>query len=113
MKALILDASNCTANIKLVPDPTPGHLDILIQVSYVALNPVDALYTYQPLGSSGRVVGSDFAGTVVSLGSSVPSSSIIKPGDRVAGFLQANGTVNTTASKLTGQNVTDVEFKRF
>ena len=51
----------------------------------VALNPVDALYTFSPAAPPGRVVGSDIAGIVEKVGEEV---SIWKVGDRVAGFLQ-------------------------
>ena len=88
MKALILDAENQTANVQEIPKPSPAPNEILVRVSYIALNPVDSLYTAHPLGKSGRVVGSDFAGTVAQLGSSVPSSSPVKIDTRVAGFLQ-------------------------
>lgn len=116
MKALLLDAANRTATLSTtIPLPTPGQNELLIAVKAIALNPVDALYTAQPLASTGRVVGSDFAGLVVARGppasSSSPtisnssstapigspgrlhrsstalSTSIISRGDRVAGFL--------------------------
>ncbi len=83
MKALILDAEAKTANVQDGPVPKPGQGEVLVRVKAVALNPVDALYTANPLGRTGRVVGSDFAGTVVES----PSGALAK-GQRVAGFLQ-------------------------
>ncbi|POS72803.1 hypothetical protein DHEL01_v208802 [Diaporthe helianthi] len=77
MKALVLDAENKTATVQDLPIPsTPGPNELLIAVKAVALNPVDALYTFQPLGATGRVVGSDFAGLVVARG---PTPTPISP----------------------------------
>ncbi|KAL1877524.1 hypothetical protein Daus18300_002512 [Diaporthe australafricana] len=78
MKALTLDAENKTATVQERELPSPGPGELLIAVKAIALNPVDALYTSQPLGSTGRVVGSDFAGLVVARGppaAAAPSSS--------------------------------------
>ncbi|KUI55524.1 hypothetical protein VP1G_02944 [Cytospora mali] len=115
MKALILDAENKTASVQELPLPSPGPNELLIAVKAVALNPVDALYTFNPLGSTGRIVGSDFAGLVVARGPPLPSSGYqnetpsgisslrrsstalsasINRGDRVAGFLQGACSVN-------------------
>nr|OQO23794.1 hypothetical protein B0A51_06743 [Rachicladosporium sp. CCFEE 5018] len=97
MSALLLDAPDRTATIQTIPVPTPGPGELLIRVHAIALNPIDALYTFKPLGSSGRTVGSDFAGTVVSAApyhdekSPIPSFS---PGDRVSGFLQGACSIN-------------------
>ncbi|KKY33950.1 putative zinc-binding oxidoreductase [Diaporthe ampelina] len=68
MKALTLDAENKSATVQDHEIPSPGPNELLIAVKAIALNPVDALYTFQPLGSTGRVVGSDFAGLVVARG---------------------------------------------
>lgn len=92
MKALTLNAPLRTATVQDIPIPAPLPHEILVRVHYVALNPVDALYTFNPLGASGRVVGSDFAGVVEAVGASVPSD--IKTGTRVAGFLQGACSVN-------------------
>jgi len=95
MDALILDAAAKTANVQQVPIPEPGPNELLIHVEAVALNPVDALYTINPLARSGRVVGTDFAGTVKALGADVPSlNSTIQLGTRVAGFLQGVCSAN-------------------
>ncbi|KAG7284049.1 hypothetical protein NEMBOFW57_010409 [Staphylotrichum longicolle] len=117
MKALILNAPLKTAAVDpATPIPTPQRPgDLLIRVEAIALNPVDALYTFNPLGASGRTVGSDFAGTVVGVYSPPPSPSpsplsspsppsppandndgtaTIAPGDRVAGFLQGACSAN-------------------
>lgn len=115
MKALILDAENKTAIVQDLPLPSPGPNEVLIAVKAVALNPVDALYTFNPLAPTGRIVGSDFAGLVVARGPPAPSpdsqddthtgnsrlrrsstalSTSINRGDRVAGFLQGACSVN-------------------
>ncbi|KAI9662351.1 MAG: hypothetical protein M1821_008518 [Bathelium mastoideum] len=94
MKALVLDAERKAAFVQDMPKPIPQLQEVLVQVHAVALNPVDALYVSHPLGSTGRVVGSDFAGTVVSLGSAVPASCGLQPGTRVGGFCQGACSVN-------------------
>ncbi|MCJ1291836.1 hypothetical protein MMC34_003382 [Xylographa carneopallida] len=94
MKALILDAQHRTADIKSIPEPRPAPNELLIRVNSVALNPVDSLYVFNPLGSTGRVIGSDFAGVIELLGDAVPPASTLKLGDRVAGFLQGACSVN-------------------
>lgn len=69
MKALLLDAPNKTATLSDIPIPQPGPNELLIAVKAIALNPVDALYTLtNPLGSTGRIIGSDFAGLVIARG---------------------------------------------
>lgn len=105
MKALVLDAENKTATVQDRPLPSPGPDELLIAVKAVALNPADALSTLlQPLGPTGRVVGSDFAGLVVARGPPAappgpqdggrlrrPSTALaasVGRGDRVAGFLR-------------------------
>lgn len=76
MKALVLDAANKAATLCDVPIPQPGPNELLIAVKAIALNPVDAFYTRaQPLGRTGRIIGSDFAGLVVARGPLLASSS--------------------------------------
>ena len=94
MKALILDAERRTAKVESVPDPRPSSNELLIRVEAVALNPIDSLYMFNPLASTGRTMGSDFAGVVQTLGDAVPPTSRLKPGYRVAGFLQGACSVN-------------------
>ena len=96
MKALVLDAEQRTANVQSVPLPRPSAHELLIRVVAVALNPIDSLYVSNPLASTGRTVGSDFAGVIDAVGAAVPQSTTggLKPGDRVAGFLQGACSVN-------------------
>jgi NADPH:quinone reductase-like Zn-dependent oxidoreductase len=84
IKALLLDAELKTASVEWIITPTPDRDEALIKVHAIALNPVDSLYTSNPLGETGRVVGSDFAGTI----QTAPPNSPLQRGQRVAGFLQ-------------------------
>ena len=94
MKALLLDAERRTANIQSIPEPKPAANELLVRVNSVALNPVDSLYVYNPLGSTGRVIGSYFAGVIDAIGDAVPPTSTLKRGDRIAGFLQGACSIN-------------------
>jgi NADPH:quinone reductase-like Zn-dependent oxidoreductase len=94
MKALILDAEHKTAHVLEVPQPKPAPEEILVRVHAVALNPIDPLYVFNPLGQSGRTVGSDFAGTIVAIGDDASRRSEWAVGDRVAGFLQGACSAN-------------------
>lgn len=90
MEALVLDATHRTATVQRRPIPSPGPSEVLVKVSSVALDPVNALYVVDPLASDGRIVGSDFAGTVVE----VNSASQLVEGQRVAGFVQGACSIN-------------------
>ncbi|KAK5732600.1 putative secondary metabolism biosynthetic enzyme [Elasticomyces elasticus] len=94
MKALVLDAEARTANLKDIPRPSPSPNELLISLHAIGLNPIDPLYVSAPLGATGRIIGSDFAGSITSLGSHVPPSSELRIGDRVSGFLQGACSVN-------------------
>ncbi|MCJ1451544.1 hypothetical protein MMC28_001883 [Mycoblastus sanguinarius] len=95
MKALVLDAEQRTAIVRSVSSPRPSAHELLIRVVAVALNPIDSLYVFNPLAQTGRTIGSDFAGVVDVLGDAVPQlTSGLKPGDRVAGFLQGACSAN-------------------
>ena len=95
MQALVLDAEQRTASIETVPLPRLSGHEILVRVVAVALNPIDSLYVFDPLAPTGRTIGSDFAGVVAALGDAVPQPmSGLKPGDRVAGFLQGACSMN-------------------
>jgi NADPH:quinone reductase-like Zn-dependent oxidoreductase len=94
MKALILEAEARTANVRQISTPSPGAGEVLIKVEAISLNPIDPLYVEHPLASSGRTIGSDFAGKIDSLGPNIPPAGNLKIGDRVAGFLQGACSVN-------------------
>ncbi|KAK0616542.1 chaperonin 10-like protein [Immersiella caudata] len=89
MRALILDPEHKTASVRETAKPQPGPGEALIRVHSIALNPVDALYVFNPIATTARVVGADFAGTVVE-----PTTPALKPGQRVAGFVQGANSFN-------------------
>ncbi|GKT89596.1 gag-pol polyprotein [Colletotrichum tofieldiae] len=89
MRALLLNAENKSATVHIIPRPLPSDGELLIRVEAVALNPVDSLYVLNPLGETGRTVGSDFSGTVIE--SNSPTHQV---GQRVAGFLQGACSIN-------------------
>lgn len=100
MRALVLSSEERTARVTHIPEPELSGSEVLIRVHAVALNPVDSLYVFRPIGSTGRVVGSDFAGTVhktynnATYSSTSASSVTLQVGDRVAGFVQGASSVN-------------------
>ena len=89
MKALVLDAERRIANVKSVPIPRPSSTELLIRVKAVTLNPVDSLYMFNPLASTGRTIGSDFAGVVEAIGDAVPSTNKLKLGARMGSGLKS------------------------
>ena len=93
MKALVLNAERETADVQDISSPTPAPNELLVRVEAISLNPIDPLYVTHPLASSGRTIGSDFAGRVEALGADVPPANISR-GDRIAGFLQGACSVN-------------------
>lgn len=68
----------------LQPVPIPAIPDdyILVQTAAVAVNPTDYTTLDAP-GAPGTLVGCDYAGTVIAVGSAVTKP--FKPGDRVCG----------------------------
>ncbi|KAJ5587305.1 alcohol dehydrogenase [Penicillium hispanicum] len=70
------------------PTPTPGENDVVIQVRYVAINPVDWKIQDNPTFEFPYpfVLGADVAGTIVQLGSKVTR---FKLGQRVIGHCDA------------------------
>ncbi|KZL63586.1 hypothetical protein CI238_02894 [Colletotrichum incanum] len=89
MRALLLNAKDKSAIVQTIPRPVPQNGELLIRVEAIALNPVDSLYVFNPLGETGRIVGSDFSGTVVE-----SNSTTQQVGQRVAGFLQGACSIN-------------------
>jgi NADPH:quinone reductase-like Zn-dependent oxidoreductase len=75
------------------PIPDPETHELQVRVHAVALNPSDWMARDRN-PAPGAVLGSDYAGTVVAVGSSVDKK--WKPGDRIAGFVQG-GTLYRTA----------------
>ncbi|KXJ93650.1 hypothetical protein Micbo1qcDRAFT_172560 [Microdochium bolleyi] len=92
MRAHPASAVTCsarTASVRRVPKPVPAENEVLVRVQCVALNLVDSLYVAEPLGSTGRTVGSDWAGIILE-----SNVSHLLRGTRVAGFLQGASSVN-------------------
>lgn len=91
MRALVLKTSSSEVVVEDVARPTPNPGEILIHVQAIALNPVDELYVTSPIAAQEkRIIGTDFAGIFVEAAGEIDDSSdpCIKPGARVAGFLQ-------------------------
>lgn len=85
--AAILPGKGLPLSVQNRPTPTPGPTELLISVSSIALNPVDWKqrdYGYA-ITTFPAVLGSDIAGTVVSVGSCVGPDAP-KPGARVTAF---------------------------
>lgn len=95
MHALVLLAEDQTAQVAQIPRPQPSDFEILVRIHVVALNPVDSLYVFNPLGSTGRIVGSDFAGVVEKTSEKGNGDGIkLAIGARVAGFVQGASSIN-------------------
>src|SRR5438034_1149923 len=60
---------------------------IIVKNAAVALNPVDAKMVGK-LATVGAIAGTDFAGTVVAVGSKVQTATPVAVGDRVCGAVQ-------------------------
>jgi NADPH:quinone reductase-like Zn-dependent oxidoreductase len=82
MRALVTAGDGRPAIVKSIPVPQVSAGELLIKVSAVSQNPGDWMLAAKP--SAGRVLGSDFAGTVVTISSQVQE---FKLGDRVSGLV--------------------------
>ena len=85
MRAWFMDSFNGVANLRLgeVPDPVPGPGQILVRLSFAALNPADAFLAqamYPAKPALPHILGRDGVGEVVALG---PDVSNVKVGDMV------------------------------
>ena len=88
--AAVLNTKGSRLEVTQRPTPTPGPNDILIEVTAIALNPIDVYQRdlgYPPLSHYPAVVGSDIGGTIKAAGSAAPS--FLKPGTRVTAFAPA------------------------
>jgi NADPH:quinone reductase-like Zn-dependent oxidoreductase len=85
MRALVT-SSQSSVKVSILPRPVlSSERQVLVKVKAIVLNAVDALYTAGPSErAEGRVIGSDFSGTVEEVGSEVIN---LRIGDRVSGFL--------------------------
>ncbi|TXT12833.1 hypothetical protein VHUM_01234 [Vanrija humicola] len=74
-KALVLITAERDVALLEIPVPKPGPGEVLVKVHAIALNPVDSLYVGSPLAQQEtRVIGTDFAGVVVSAGDDLAAS---------------------------------------
>lgn len=96
MKALVLDVENRAAILQDIQSPTPASNEVLVRVQALSFNPVDPLYVVHLLAGSGRIIGTDFAGTVIATGPQIATIDV-KPGDRVLAFCRA------LSASMTGQ----------
>ncbi|RYP81857.1 hypothetical protein DL769_001817 [Monosporascus sp. CRB-8-3] len=68
------------------PIPTLAHDMVLVKAAAVAINPVDVKsLDYSP--APGAIMGFDFAGTIVALGTDAAAAGRLAVGDRVAGVV--------------------------
>ncbi|KAF8898070.1 chaperonin 10-like protein [Gymnopilus junonius] len=74
--------------LRRLPIPSPGPNEILVKVEACAQNHTD-WKSITLFKRPGNIMGSDFAGTVVALGSAIPSE-LRKVGQRVAGAVRGN-----------------------
>ena len=84
MKAIV--SQELGGPIKLVtdrPEPALRPSYILVQPHAVALNPADNVYISFRIAGPGSLLGCDYAGTIIEVGSEVRKH--LKPGDRVCG----------------------------
>ena len=83
MKAAVVTEQGLT--VREVPAPQPKPNEILVRVRAAALNRADlhvaAGQRHGSMGGAGTIVGIEWAGEVVEVGSEVPTD--LKPGDRV------------------------------
>lgn len=83
MKAAVVTEDG--VRVQEVPEPRPTAQQVLVRVRASGLNRADlavaAGHSHGAVGGVGTIVGMEFAGEVVEVGSEVPSG--VKPGDRV------------------------------
>lgn len=90
MSSKIIGYRSRWSNIEIIDAPTIldiGGDDLLIELSYIALNPIDVKRKALALIPKTRYVGKEFSGTVRKVGSSL--SNEWKSGDRICGFLNS------------------------
>ncbi|KAK5118383.1 hypothetical protein LTR62_002897 [Meristemomyces frigidus] len=117
--ALLLNAKIGTAAFRdSIPIPIPGQGEVLVKVQDIALNPIDPLYVAHPPGTTGRIIGSDFAGTIAAFGPSAlnlittPNHVTVnlQIGDIVAGFLQGACSVNPRAGAFAEYSIVNFDL---
>lgn len=110
MKAAVVGASG--VEIREVPKPTPGPTQVLVRVRASGLNRADLIMAsgrpHGAHGGAGAILGLEFAGEVVDVGSQVPG---IKAGDRVmcsgnAGYAEYAVSDYGRVAKIPANNMT-------
>ena len=110
MKAAVVGESG--VEIREVPKPTPGPTQVLVRVRASGLNRADLIMAsgrpHGAHGGAGAILGLEFAGEVVDVGSQVPG---IKAGDRVmcsgnAGYAEYAVTDYGRVAKIPANNMT-------
>jgi len=91
MKALIVQEPGVAKVIHDAKEPSLRPDYVKVKVVAVALNPTD-WKTLDELGVSGSIVGCDFSGIVVDIGSEVKTE--VKKGDRIWGFVHGCNSLN-------------------
>jgi NADPH:quinone reductase-like Zn-dependent oxidoreductase len=81
MRALVISGEGRPAIVKSVLVAQAAVGELLVKVAAVALKPTDWMYAVNQ--EEGRILGVDFAGTVISAGVEAQS---FKPGERIAGL---------------------------
>ncbi len=83
MQAAVFKALGQPLSVEQVPDPVPGPQDVLIKVGRCGICGTDLHITEDPIfgAPSGMVLGHEFAGEIVEVGSKVDR---VRRGDRVA-----------------------------
>ena len=89
MKAFV--AKGLDGEVKEVPTPSIGSGDVLVKVKAVAINPTDWKHVYLTGAVDGAIVGCDFSGEVVKVGSDVKN---LKIGDAIASMVSGSSTID-------------------
>ncbi|QSZ32685.1 hypothetical protein DSL72_002264 [Monilinia vaccinii-corymbosi] len=91
MKAIIVQDVGVAKVVDDADEPRLRPDYVKVKVAAVALNPTD-WKTLDEIGRAGSIVGCDFSGTVVEIGSEVKSD--VKKGDRIWGFVHGCNYLN-------------------
>lgn len=98
----------------VLPDPTPGPRDLLVEVRAISVNPVDTKIRMrvQPEAGQHQVLGWDVAGVVRAVGNEV---TLFQPGDEVfyAGALDrpgANSELHLVDERIVGRKPASLDF---
>lgn len=100
MRALVLDAEARTAKLKDIPSPQSTADELLVKVETISLNPVDPLYVAHPLGNTGRVVGSDFAGHAIEVEREYHQAPILRRTTVLQGFCKVHAVSTNDQAHL-------------